>query len=184
MGNWIKKATQAVNEKGGFFTFLRAQFSSQISSQFDFLVSIICVNVFGIFYGNATMIGNISGGILNCIINYKWTFKAQGIKVRYVLIKFIMVWMGSIILNRQGTILFTEFAMEWIPMENMPQVIVENVFLVPKIVVSIIVGLVWNYNMQRIFVYRDRNFRKYLIKLGFKLSDTEKKTNEESNKTE
>lgn len=175
MSNWIKKATHAVNEKGGFFTFLRAQFSSQISSQFDFLVSIICANVFGIFYGNATMIGNIAGGILNCTINYKWTFKAQGIKVKYVLIKFLLVWLGSIILNRQGTIIFTEVAMKWVPVESLPDIVIKNIFLIPKIVVSIIVGLVWNYNMQRIFVYKDRNFRKYLTKLGFKLPEEEKK---------
>ncbi|MFR9166385.1 MAG: GtrA family protein [Dysgonomonas sp.] len=166
MSNRIKRVAKTINEKGGFFTFLRAQFSSQISSQFDFLVSIVCVNVFGIFYGNATLIGNVSGGLLNCFINYRWTFKAKGIiNVRYVLIKFFMVWMVSIVLNRQGTILFTETIMYWIPVNKLPDIIVENIFLVPKIVVSIIVGLVWNYNMQRLFVYKDRNFRKYWYKI-------------------
>ena len=158
----MKKIAKMINEKNGLFTFIRAQFSSQISSLTDFVVSIICVNIFGIFYGNATLIGNISGGILNCFINYQWTFKAKGIKVTYVLIKFVLVWLVSIFLNQQGTILFTMLVIEYVPMHNMPSIIVENVFLIPKIVVSIIVGLVWNYNMQRVFVYKDKNFRKYL----------------------
>ena len=154
-----------VHEKDGFFTFLRAQFSSQISSLTDFLTSIICVNVFGIYYGNATLAGNIVGGILNCFINYQWTFKAKGTKVPYVLIKFFMVWLVSIFLNREGTILFTEFVMKHIQIVE-PRWIAENVFLVPKIVVSLIVGFVWNYNMQRIFVYRDRNFKKHFKKIS------------------
>ena len=161
-GNWIKKAAKTIHEKEGFFMFLRAGFSSQISSLTDFLISIICVNIFGIFYGYATLIGNITGGFLNCFINYRWTFKAKGISVTYVLIKFVIVWLVSIFLNTQGTILFTEFVMKYIPIASMPNIIVENVFLIPKIVVSIVVGFVWNYNMQRVFVYKDKNFRKYL----------------------
>lgn len=166
MGNWIKKMAKVINKKNGFFTFLRAQFSSQISSWTDFLVSIICVNLFGIFYGNATLIGNVTGGLLNCYINYKWTFKSKGINVTHVLIKFVLVWLVSVYLNREGTIFFTEFVMKKISVNKFPDFIVENVFLVPKIVVSIIVGLVWNYNMQRIFVYKEINFKKYLGKVG------------------
>jgi putative flippase GtrA len=181
MGNWIKKFAKVINEKDGFFTFLRAQFSSQVSSWVDFLASIICVNFFGIFYGNATLIGNITGGLLNCFINYKWTFKAKDIKMAYVLIKFIMVWVVSLFLNREGTILFTEYVMKRIPVDMLPDLIVENVFLVPKIVVSIIIGLVWNYNMQRIFVYKDMNVRKYLQKAGLMAYTVEDNDNEDKN---
>ncbi len=171
---WIKKISNIVNSKNGFFTFLRAQLSSQISSQVDFLVTILCVNLFGIFYGNATLMGNISGGILNCFINYKWTFKAKGINVSQVLVKFVLVWLGSIFLNRQGTILFTELVMQNISTSNLPGIVVENIFLVPKIVVSIIVGVVWNYNMQRLFVYKDRDFKKYFFRI-IKLHKTSNK---------
>jgi len=175
MGNWIKRTVKAINEKKGFFTFLRAQFSSQISSWTDFLVSIICVNLFGIFYGNATLIGNVTGGLLNCYINYKWTFKAKGINVTHVLIKFVLVWLVSIFLNRQGTILFTEIVMKWVHINKLPDLVVENVFLLPKIVVSIVVGLVWNYPMQQIFVYKEIDFRKYLGKVGLIAHTTEDK---------
>ncbi|NDV69061.1 GtrA family protein [Dysgonomonas sp. 25] len=184
MSNWVKKTVRTINSKNGFFTFLRAQFSSQVSSQVDFLTSILCVNVFGIYYGLSTLLGNVAGGLLNCFINYKWTFKAKGLYVPHVLIKFILVWFGSIFLNTQGTILFTEFVMKWIPLESMPNLFIENVFLIPKIVVSIIVGLVWNYNMQRIFVYKDINFRKYLAKVGvhwFDKADGYRKSDDDDN---
>lgn len=166
MGDWIKKTVKKVNEKGGIFTFLRAQFSSQVSSLTDYAVSLVLVNVFGIFYGNATLFGNISGGIVNCIINYKWTFKAQGSKIKYVIIKYLMVWLVNLFLNREGTVLVTEFVMKWISTDNLPDIVANNIFLLPKIVVSLIVGFGWNYNMQRLFVYKDRDYKKYLVRMG------------------
>ena len=36
----------------------------------------------------------------------------------------------------------------------------DNIFIVCKAVVSLLVGWFWNYNMHRIFVYRDCKFRK------------------------
>lgn len=165
MPMWFKKTLDAINSKKGFFTFLRAQFSSQISSAFDFVVSILFVNLFGVTYELSTMLGNIFGGLLNCFINYNWTFKAKGQAVRYVLIKFVLVWFGSIFLNTYGTVLFTEYAMQYIPVESLPDILVRNVFLIPKLIVSIIVGWVWNYNMQRVFVYRDHNMKGFFKKI-------------------
>lgn len=166
MNKIIKKSVRILNKENAFFTFIRAQFSSQISSQVDFLVSILCVNVLGIFYGYATLLGNIIGGLLNCYLNYKWTFKSKGLHIHHVVAKFIIVWLGSVLLNTQGTILFTELVIKHLPLQDLPDILIENIFLIPKIVVSILVGIIWNYNMQRIFVYKDINFRKYLSKIG------------------
>lgn len=183
MADWIKKITKSVSEKGGIFMFLRAQFSSQISSLTDFTVTILLTNVFGVFYGNATLFGNISGGIVNCIINYKWTFKAQGSKVKNVIIKYIMVWLVNLFLNREGTVLVTELVMKWIPVDSLPPIIANNIFLVPKIIVSIIVGFGWNYNMQRLFVYKDTDFRKiFKRKKDTILSDENDKSMENEQK--
>jgi hypothetical protein len=38
--------------------------------------------------------------------------------------------------------------------------------MIPKAIVSLIVGFGWNYNMQRLFVYKDRDYKKYLVKMG------------------
>ena len=57
--------------------FIRAQFSSQVASTTDFLVTILLVKLFGVYYVYATFTGSVCGGIVNCIINYKWTFKSK-----------------------------------------------------------------------------------------------------------
>ncbi|MFV0536475.1 MAG: GtrA family protein [Dysgonomonas sp.] len=168
----VRKIAKTVNEKGGIFTFLRAQFSSQISSLTDYIVTFVLVNAAGVIFGRATLFGNISGGIVNCIINYKWTFKAQGSKVKHVAIKYLMVWLVNLFLNWQGTILVTELVLSWIPVESLPDFVVNNVFMIPKAIVSLIVGFGWNYNMQRLFVYKDRDYKKYLIKMGLWKADS------------
>ena len=151
-------------KKDGFFTFMRAQFSSQVSSATDFLVTILLAKLFDIYYVLATTIGAVAGGIVNCSINYCWTFKSKECKKRYVLMKYILVWIGSICLNTWGVYLMTESiqSVPWVQ-ESLVHFF-DDIFIVSKIVVSLLVGWFWNYNLQRIFVYRDcklkNTFRK------------------------
>ncbi|MCL1938185.1 MAG: GtrA family protein [Candidatus Azobacteroides sp.] len=163
MSNWIRKRWRQISAKRGIFTFIRAQLSSQLASFTDFSVSIILANVFNVFYVYATFIGSVCGGIVNCIVNYRWTFKALRIKKRYVAIKYFSVWICSIYLNTSGIYLMTELLRRtqlnvWLGH------FFDNIFIVSKIIISLLVGYVWNYNMQRIFVYKNQDFRKYFKK--------------------
>ncbi len=162
MPDWIKKVARAVSEKGGIFTFLRAQFSSQIASLTDFAVTIALAKLFNVYYVYATFTGSVCGGIVNCIINYKWTFKgSRGIRKRYIAIKYLTVWICSILLNTLGTYGMTELLREFTWLRELLGHMFDDVFIVSKIVVSLLVGFLWNYNMQHHFVYKDRNLRKY-----------------------
>lgn len=164
MVNWIKKFAKTVSEKGGIFMFLRAQFSSQLASITDFTVTIVLAKVFNVYYVYSTFTGSVCGGIINCIINYKWTFKARDSKKRHVAVKYIMVWCGSIFFNTSGTYLVTEFLGKFTWVRDILGHLFDDVFIVSKIFVSLIVGFVWNYNMQRLFVYKNRDFKKYFKK--------------------
>lgn len=164
MGDWIKRTTKTISEKGGVFMFLRAQFSSQISSLTDFSVTILLAKLFNVYYVYATFLGSFCGGIVNCIINYKWTFKAKGVKKKHVAIKYVSVWICSILLNTSGTYLMTELLGKFTWLRDFLGTFFDDVFIVSKIIVSVIVGFLWNYNMQRLFVYRDRDIKKYFIK--------------------
>lgn len=167
MTDWIRKITNAISQKGGVFMFLRAQFSSQLASLTDFLVTIVLAKVFNVFYVYATFTGSVFGGIINCALNYKWTFKSTDVKKKHVAIKYITVWIGSIILNTTGTYLVTELLGNFVWLRDLLGHLFDDVFIVSKIFVSLIVGFLWNYNMQRLFVYRNRDFKKY-----FRTKDT------------
>lgn len=148
--------------KEGILMFIRAQFSSQISSVTDFLVTILSAKVFHIYYVYATGIGSIVGGFINCFINYYWTFKAQDCKKKYVVIKYILVWIGSFCLNTWGVYLLTESIQSQPWVQETLTYFFDDIFLVSKLFVSLLVGWLWNYNMHRIFVYKDCKIRRPL----------------------
>ena len=126
--------------KTSILTFSKAQFSSWVSSGVDFCVTILLTEVFDVWYGTSTFIGAISGGITNCIINYKWVFHAMGMKKKNVALKYMLVWVVSIALNTGGTYMLTELT--------------GVNFIAVKAVVAILVAIFWNYQMQRTFVFR------------------------------
>ena len=149
MCDWLRKVARMISQKGGFFMFLRAQLSAQMATIADFLVTILLVRLFEVYYVYATLAGAVYGGIVNCVINYKWTFKSTGKKTN-VAVKFILVWVCSIWLNTWVRDTLSQYFGDF--------------FIIPKMAVAVIVALFWNYNMHRFFVYRNINigslFRK------------------------
>lgn len=166
-----------ISQKGGFFMFLRAQLSAQMATIADFLVTILLVRLFEVYYVYATLAGAVYGGIVNCVINYKWTFKSTGKKTN-VAVKFILVWVCSIWLNTWGTYALTESLAKipWVR-DTLSQYF-GDFFIIPKMAVAVIVALFWNYNMHRFFVYRNINigslFRKSEKEIEIKTEDLDK----------
>ena len=78
--------------------------------------------------------------------------------------KYAFVWIGSILLNTWGTFAMTEFLRNSVWLRNFLGYMVDDVFIFSKITVSLLVGFLWNYNMQNYFVYKERNFGKYFWK--------------------
>ena len=85
----IKKYAKIVSERDGFFMFLRAQLSSQLATIIDFIITIGLAKLFSVYYVYATFAGSFFGGIVNCIVNYKWTFRPENCKkINIVINKF------------------------------------------------------------------------------------------------
>jgi len=141
--------------------FLRAQLASQVSSITDFSVSIILVNLFGIYYVFSNFIGSVCGGATNCVVNYRWTFKAMDVKKRYVALRYLVVWGGSIFFNTSGVFLMTEMIRKIRWVVEFSNLFFENIFILPKIIVSLFVGFVWNYNMHKYFVFKNLNLKRF-----------------------
>ena len=168
MRRGIEKITKAISDKRGIFTFFRAQLTSQLSGITDFVVTIMLANVLAYLLNKpedfyvlrATFVGQVCGGVTNCFVNYRWTFKATDVKKRYIILRFFPVWLVSLFLNTTGTVLLTDSIVKipWIMDHSGP--FRKNIFLLPKIVVSIVVGFVWNYNLLRFFVYKNFNLKR------------------------
>ena len=71
-------------------------------------------------------------------------------------------WGGSIILNAWGTFALTEWltGMTWV--NGLLGYYIDNVFILSKIIVAVLVAFFWNYHLQRFFVYRNHNIKGFL----------------------
>ena len=100
---WAKLGNKLLKSNSLIFTYLRSIVSSQCAGWTDMLIGFILFSWLGLSPLIATMIGALCGGIINCIINYRFTFGAQGVDWRAVIVKYTFVWAGSMLLNSYGT---------------------------------------------------------------------------------
>ena len=124
-------------------TFLKAQLAAITGSAVDFLIYALMVQLTGnspAMISLATAEGAVSGGVINFIIARKWVFNEGQHKARVQVARYILVWAGSILLNSLGMYLVTYFT----PIN----------YMVARILVSVLVGVVYNYFLQKRFVFK------------------------------
>ncbi|MBQ8673572.1 MAG: GtrA family protein [Bacteroides sp.] len=157
----LKKESRFAAGRRAVWLFTKAQLSAQFASLVDLMVTIFLAKLFDVFYLYATFIGSVVGGVVNCAINYRWVFRAAGCKKRYVALKYLFVWGGSILLNTWGTFALTEWLTDMKWLNTLLGYYVDDVFIVAKIVVAVLVAFFWNYQLQRVFVYRNYDFKGF-----------------------
>ncbi|MDE6341473.1 MAG: GtrA family protein [Muribaculaceae bacterium] len=165
-GNKIKAlGTKLLKSKSLVPTFLRSAVSSQASGWVDLGVGFVMF--YWIFNQHllwlATGIGVVAGGIVNCIICYKFTFRAENCPWKAVVVKYALVWVGNLILNSEGTellyILFNKMTL----LEQMgfkPA----GYYMTARVVMSLLVSWFWNFLLQRNFVYQPSRFDPYAVR--------------------
>ncbi len=157
------KLIDKMERGGGAFMFLRSIVSSQIASWIDMGSSIGLVAL-GASPWLATPMGAVMGGVVNCCINYKFTFRATNCSKRAVALKYLMVWVGSLIFNTVGTSLLAAALDRWHLLEALGFTNVGS-FAVARVVVSLLVSWFWNYIMQKNFVYRPVRFDATAVRI-------------------
>lgn len=111
-----------------------------MASGADLFTTIFLVEALNMWYAYATFAGALCGEMINCGINYRWVFHAKGEKKKRILWRYSLVWLTSIALNTAGTFFTTEAT-------NLN-------YLTSKITVAMLVSVCWNYQMQRLFVFK------------------------------
>lgn len=152
-----RAVNKVMNSDSLLFTFLRSIVSSQTASWVDLGLGFALFAWCGLAPWLSTAVGAFAGGIVNCIINYKFTFHAQGVSWRAVIVKYFMVWMGSIFLNSAGTQAIYSLIDGWHWLETIgfkP----DGYYAAARLFVSLMVSWFWNFVLQRYFVYRPTRF--------------------------
>lgn len=147
------------------FTFLRSVVSSQAASWLDLGIGFMLFAWVGFEPWLATGLGAIAGGVVNCIINYHFTFHSQGVPWKAVIVKYLMVWLGSIVLNSGGTQLVYKLieGVTWLERIGFKP---DGYYAAARLFVSLMVSWFWNFVLQRYFVYRPSRFDPTAIKIA------------------
>lgn len=143
-------------KKQSLFMFLRAQLSAQFATLADFVLTFVCFRWLGVYYVLATTIGAFTGGIVNCIINYKWTFATQDCQFKWVFFKYILVWIGSLVLNVGGVYLLVELMQDYTHLWERAS---SFYLMVAKVIVAVTIAVGWNYVLHRYFVFQNADIR-------------------------
>jgi putative flippase GtrA len=123
-------------------TFFKAQFSSLAATFVDFVTTLFLVEILCLSYVPALVCGGIAGAMTNFMINRYWSFRAADRPLKKQGYRYSIVWIGSLVLNVTGTFLLTEaFSMRYI---------------VAKLIVAVVVGLTFNYILQKKYVFAAR----------------------------
>lgn len=114
--------------------------ASIIATTFDFLVLITLVEFMDVYYVTAAGIGAVVGAIISFHLGRNWAFRRKDGSLSAQAIKYILTSGLSLMLNTLGIYLLTDYA-------NIP-------YVASKIIISILVGIFFNFLMYRYFVYR------------------------------
>ena len=144
------------------FTFIRSAGVAQAASWIDLGTAFVLFAFAHLAPWASTAIGAFVGGVINCVLNYRFTFHAQCCPWKAVILKYFLVWIGSLLLNSFGTELLYYGLMHWSWLESVgfkP----DGYFATARLAVSGVVSLGWNFLLQKNFVYQNSKFDKYAI---------------------
>ncbi len=121
-------------------TFIKAQAASLTATVVDFAVTVILKEWVHCWYLLASILGTLSGGMVNFAMNRRWVFDARDKKIHFQAIKYLLVWIGNLVLVSSGVFILTNYG--------------GISYLVSKITVSVMVGICYNYTLQIRFVFK------------------------------
>jgi putative flippase GtrA len=129
-----KRKTSAIKLLG------KHQLSSIVATIVDYSVMITMVSVLGLTAVEGTVIGASSGAITNFTMGRHFTFRATRGNARSQLLRYLLVSAASLGWNALG--------------EHLLANILGLQYVVARLITGTLVGFVWNFPMQRYFVFR------------------------------
>ncbi len=131
--------------------FGKAQVSAMMGGAVDYLIMIILTELFHVHYTISIAIGGIIGAVVNFTLNKTWSFQSKDLKykssTKMQLAKFVFVVLNSILMKSSGTFLISTFL-------NLD-------YKISRIVVDLFVSIVFNYSLQKYWVFKKNKLPSY-----------------------
>jgi putative flippase GtrA len=121
-------------------TFTKAQLASILATGVDFAITFLLLHFAGAPIVASGATGTICGGVTNFLIGRNWVFNAQEEKWAAQLNRYMLVWIGNLVLNVSGLWLLTHHTG------------LKDMFA--KIITAVAVAVCYNYPLQKRFVFK------------------------------
>ena len=121
-------------------SFLKYNTVAIIATGVDFGVFVLLNNILNFWYVGATFTSAVIGGTTAFILNRNWVFKSIDKKINFQILKYILVWVGSVFINTYGLYLLVENT-------NVSEII-------SKVIVTVSVGISYNFLMSKFFIFK------------------------------
>jgi putative flippase GtrA len=121
-------------------TFSKAQLASLLATGVDFLVTWLLIRLAGtpIVAGGAT--GTICGGVTHFLVSRTWVFDAREDKWVAQLNRYVLVWIGNLLLNVSLLWLVTHYTR------------IGGMYA--KVITAVTVAVCYNYTLQKRYVFK------------------------------
>ncbi len=123
--------------------FFKYNIISLLATGIDFAMFVLLTKIFDIWYVYANLISAFSGGMFAFFMNRNWVFHSLNPNIKVQIIKYFLVWGGSIFLNTTGLYLLIENT-------ALPEI-------TAKIIIAVVVGVFFNFLMNRYYVFNDQH---------------------------
>lgn len=127
------------------FVFSQHQISAALATAVDFAVMIVCKSVLGMTPAEGTVVGSLFGAVTSFTLGRRWVFQSVAGDIRGQALRYAFVSTLSLIFNAVGEKLIVQAGLNYI---------------VGRVLMSVVVGMLWNFPMHRYFVFRDRSSRE------------------------
>ena len=146
MNATVKKKSKTKKMLNQLLVFGKAQFSAFVGGLTDYMIMVFLTEVFHLHYTISIIIGGVIGAVVNFSMNKKWTFHNKSIPyknpLKKQLLKFSIVVINSILLKSSGTYLVTIFF--------------GFDYKISRIFIDLFVSILFNYNLQRFWVFKQQ----------------------------
>jgi putative flippase GtrA len=119
--------------------FIKAQAASVVATLVDYAITIICREILQVWFVWASALGTLCGGIVHFSLGRRWVFSARHKELKGQMGKYIIVWIGYILLSTGAVYVLTRYA--------------SLNYILSKILVSVLMGVGYNYTLHKRFVF-------------------------------
>lgn len=112
-----------------------------VATAADFIFTIFAVEAFNLIYPVATTLGAIAGALVNFMVNRYWSFQSTNNSIGMQGARYVIVWLGSVSIN----VYASNFIVKYFCFP----------YIASKVIVSFLVGITFNYLLQKHFVFKN-----------------------------